>query len=74
MTRYRAITEKDSRQERLTNFFQLEIRRRDEQALRDILSSESGRWFLMHAPTGQLPRIGQLLHRKFHNVFQRGPP
>lgn len=47
MTRYRTITEKDSRQERLTNFFQQEIRRRDEQALRDILSSESGRWFLM---------------------------
>lgn len=47
MSKYRAITEKDSKQERLTRFFQQEIRRRDNEALKDILSSDSGRWFLM---------------------------
>lgn len=47
MSQYKAITEKDSKQERLTRFFQQEIRRRDNEALKDILSSDSGRWFLM---------------------------
>lgn len=47
MSQYKTITEKDSKQERLTRFFQQEIRRRDNEALKDILSSDSGRWFLM---------------------------
>lgn len=47
MTRYKAITEKGSKQEMLTQFFQNEIRRRDDEALTALLKSASGRWFLM---------------------------
>lgn len=47
MARYRAITEKDSRQDRLARLYREEIRRKDEQALMDILNSKSGRWWLM---------------------------
>lgn len=47
MTRYKAITEKGSKQEMLTKFFQNEIRRRDDEALAALLKTPSGRWFLM---------------------------
>lgn len=42
-----SITEPDGKQEHFAKLMQAEIRRRDEEALREILGSESGRWFLM---------------------------
>ena len=45
--RYKAITEEGGREDMLNKFFQAEIRRRDENALMEILQSENGRWFLM---------------------------
>lgn len=44
---YKSITEKDGKQDRLTKFMQAELRRRDEEALRSLLKSKEGRWFLM---------------------------
>lgn len=44
---FQSITEKDSKQERLTKFMQAELRRRDEEALRYLLKNKEGRWFLM---------------------------
>lgn len=42
-----SVTEADSKQEHFQKLMQAEIRRRDEEALRDLLGNESGRWFLM---------------------------
>lgn len=42
-----SITDPDSRQAHFAKLMQSEIRRRDEEALREILGNESGRWFLM---------------------------
>lgn len=47
MAKKYSITEPDSKQEHFQKLMQAEIRRRDEESLRDILGSESGRWFLM---------------------------
>lgn len=44
---YRAVTDPDSRQAKLTALAQREIQRRDKEALQNILNSKSGRWFLM---------------------------
>ena len=44
---YQSITEKNSKQEQLTKYMQAELRRRDEEALRYLLRSKEGRWFLM---------------------------
>lgn len=45
--KYKTITEEDSKEARLAKFFNAELQRRDDEALLEILSSESGRWFLM---------------------------
>lgn len=45
--RYSAITEHGSTQDKLNKMFAAEIRRLDEQALRSVLKSKEGRWFLM---------------------------
>lgn len=45
--RYKAITEEGGREDMLNKFFQTEIRRRDEEALMELLLTPSGRWFLM---------------------------
>ena len=44
---YKSITDQNSRQAKLQEFFYRELQKRDQDALLTILNSESGRWFLM---------------------------
>lgn len=45
--RYRTNTGEDKRQQELAKYMAMETARRDQQALTELLSTESGRWFLM---------------------------
>lgn len=45
--RYKANTGEDKRQQELAKYMAMETARRDQQALTELLSTESGRWFLM---------------------------
>ena len=42
---YKSITDQNSRQAKLQEFFYRELQKRDQDALLTILNSESGRWF-----------------------------
>lgn len=44
---YKAITEAGTRQDTLAKYFQNEIRLKDEKALKALLKTADGRWFLM---------------------------
>ena len=45
--RYKTNTGDDARQMLLTKYITAEIARKDNEALKELLNSESGRWFLM---------------------------
>lgn len=45
--RCRTNTGEDKRQQELAKYMAMETARRDQQALTELLSTESGRWFLM---------------------------
>lgn len=45
--RYRTNTGEDKRQQELAKYMAIETARRDQKALTELLSTESGRWFLM---------------------------
>lgn len=45
--RYKTNTSDDERQQELSRYMVMEISRRDREALTELLSTKSGRWFLM---------------------------
>lgn len=45
--RFRAITEEDSKRAKINQFQMMELQRMDNEALKSLLKSENGRWFLM---------------------------
>lgn len=45
--RYKTNTGDDERQQELSRYMVMEINRRDREALTELLSTKSGRWFLM---------------------------
>ena len=47
MSKLMSVTDENSAQKRMTDFIQNQMHRKDAQALKDLLNTPSGRWFLM---------------------------